>query len=224
VSVAVLVPAAGRGERLGGGRPKAFQPLRGEPLVVHALRALQGCADVVRLVVAAPPDATAEMEHVLAAAGLRPGWSVVPGAEYRQTSVAAALATLDTADDVVLVHDAARCLVPVEVIQRVVDALRAGAEAVVPAVPIPDTIKQVQGDRVVATVDRSSLRAVQTPQGFRRDVLERACAHPGQVATDDAGLAEQIGATVRVVAGHPEAFKVTGPLDLVLAEAVLAAR
>ena len=105
-----------------------------------------------------------------------------------------------------------------------VDAVRAGAEAVVPVVPVSDTVKQVDGDLVVATVDRSRLRAVQTPQGFRRDVLERAYAHSGEVATDDAGLAERAGATVRVVAGHPEAFKVTGPLDLVLAEAVLRSR
>ena len=224
MSVAVLVPAAGRGERLGGAGPKAFQLLRGEPVVVHALRALQSCPDVAHVVVAAPPDAVSEMESVLAAAGLRPGWSVVAGADHRQDSVAAALAALDTADDVVLVHDAARCLVPVEVVQRVVDAVRAGAEAVVPVVPVSDTVKQVDGDLVVATVDRSRLRAVQTPQGFRRDVLERAYAHSGEVATDDAGLAERAGATVRVVAGHPEAFKVTGPLDLVLAEAVLRSR
>ncbi len=224
MSVAVLVPAAGRGVRLGGSGPKALQPLCGVPVVVHALRALQSCADVTRLVVAAPPEATAEMERVLAAARLRPGWSVVAGAEHRQGSVAAALAALDTSDDVVLVHDAARCLVPVEVVQRVVDAVRAGADAVVPVVAVSDTVKQVDGDRVVTTVDRSRLRAVQTPQGFRREVLDRAYALAGEVATDDAGLAERAGATVRVVAGHPEAFKVTGPLDLLLAEAVLRAR
>ena len=124
--------------------------------------------------------------------------------------------------DIVLVHDAARCLVPVDVIQRVIDAVRDGAEAAVPVVPVADTVKQVAGDTVVATVDRSALRQAQTPQGFRRDVLRRSyAALSGPVATDDAALAERSGATVRVVDGHPHAFKITGPLDLLLAEALL---
>ena len=230
MSVAVLVPAAGRGERLGAGGPKAFQLLRGEPIVVHTVRALQSCPDVSCTVVAAPPDGCDQMQQVLSGAGLAPGWTVVPGAAYRQGSVAGALDALDDRpEDVVLVHDAARCLVPLEVVQRVVDAVRAGADAVVPVVAVSDTVKQVAADEVVSTVDRQLLRLAQTPQGFRRDVLERAYAAAragdgGEVVTDDAGLAERIGARVQVVAGHAEAFKVTGPLDLLLAEAVLAAR
>jgi len=226
VTVSALVPAAGLGVRLGGGLPKALQLLRGETVVVRALRALQLCADVSRCVVAAPPEYVGRFEELLEAAQLRVDVTVVAGDESRQASVARALAALGPPDDppgIVLVHDAARCLVPVEVIQRVVDAVRAGAEAVIPVVPVADTVKRISGGVVADTVDRSALRQVQTPQGFRHDVLLRAYAGPtGRVATDDAALAERVGAAVHVVDGHPEAFKITGPLDLLLAEALLA--
>jgi 2-C-methyl-D-erythritol 4-phosphate cytidylyltransferase len=122
------------------------------------------------------------------------------------------------------VHDAARCLTPVPVVEAVVAALHAGAEAVVPVLPVADTVKEVDGDRVVATLDRAALRVVQTPQGFRRDVLERAHASGQPALTDDAGLVEALGGAVTTVAGSEEAFKVTRPIDLLLAEAVLAAR
>jgi len=124
------------------------------------------------------------------------------------------------------VHDAARCLTPPAAFEAVVVALRAGADAVVPVLPVDDTVKRVDGDRVVETVDRSALRAVQTPQGFRRDVLWQAHAAAAGLRwhTDDAGLVEALGRTVVVVPGSEEAFKVTRPLDLLLAEAVLRAR
>jgi 2-C-methyl-D-erythritol 4-phosphate cytidylyltransferase len=150
--------------------------------------------------------------------------TVVAGGDSRQESVAAALAALPADVDAVLVHDAARAFVPPAVTARVVEALDAGAPAVVPALPVPDTVKRVSGARVLATVDRTSLRAVQTPQGFRRDVLERAHAHGTPGATDDAGLVESLGLPVTVVEGSAEAFKVTGPLDLLLAEALLRSR
>ncbi|MBA3744975.1 2-C-methyl-D-erythritol 4-phosphate cytidylyltransferase, partial [Sporichthya sp.] len=125
----------------------------------------------------------------------------------------------------VLVHDAARPLVPVELVDAVAAAVRAGAEAVIPALPVADTIKQVEGGLVVATPDRSGLAAVQTPQGFSREVLEKAhAAATGDTATDDAGLVERLGLPVRTVPGSEEAFKVTRPVDLLLAEAILARR
>jgi 2-C-methyl-D-erythritol 4-phosphate cytidylyltransferase len=206
--------------------PKALRLLGGEPLLVHALRGLEACPDVGSGVVAAPAEAVEQVGALLAAADLRCRWQVVAGLATRQASVAQALAAVVEDAEIVLVHDAARCLTPVEVIQRVVEAVAAGAEAVVPVVAVSDTVKQVVSDRVVATVDRSALRQVQTPQGFRREVLERAYARSAsdEPATDDAGLAERAGATVRVVDGSPEAFKVTGPLDLLLAEALLRAR
>ena len=219
-SVGAVVPAAGRGVRLGPGAPKALRELAGEPLLVHAVRGLRAAPSVGPVVVAAPADAVDDVQALLAPYDV----VVVAGGAERQDSVRAALAALDPDVELVLVHDAARCLTPVEVVEAVVACLRGGAEAVVPVLAVADTVKQVEGDRVVATLDRSGLRAVQTPQGFRRDVLERAHRSGLPAATDDAGLVEAVGGTVATVAGSEEAFKVTRPIDLLLAEAVLRGR
>ena len=223
VRVGAIVPAAGRGERLGADRPKALLDVGGAPLLVHAVHALSG-AGVDAVVVAAPPEATAEV------AALVPGAVVVAGGATRQESVRRALAALPQDVEIVLVHDAARAFAPVELIEAVAAAVVAGADAVVPVVPVADTVKQVDAhDVVVATVDRSMLRAVQTPQGFRRALLEAAHAQPraGDAtgdATDDAVLVEAVGATVVTVPGSPEAFKVTRPFDVIVAAALLAQR
>ncbi|MHB0929677.1 MAG: IspD/TarI family cytidylyltransferase [Candidatus Nanopelagicales bacterium] len=157
-----------------------------------------------------------------------PGLMVVAGGATRQESVANALAVLPDDVELVLVHDAARALAPVQVIERVLASLHDGAQAVVPAIPIADTVKLVEDAAVLRTLDRSSLRAVQTPQGFTRAALERAhqaAQERGDTDTsDDAGLCEAAGIPVRVVDGDALAFKITRPLDLVLAEAVLGAR
>ena len=221
--VGVVVPAAGLGTRLGPGAPKVLRQLAGEPLLVHAVRRLRQCPSVGPVVIAAPPAELAVVRALLTAYDVL----VVAGGRERRDSVAAGLAALPAAVEFVLVHDAARALVPVAVVEAVVRALRAGAEAVIPVLPVPDTVKQVDaGDRVVATLDRADLRLVQTPQGFRRDVLAAAhAAAPttGELpATDDAGLVERLGRPVLTVRGAEEAFKVTRPLDLLLAEAVLA--
>ena len=215
--VGALVPAAGSGLRLGPGAPKALRLLAGEPLLLHAVRGLRRATSVGPVVVAAPADDLERVRRLLHGLDV----VVVAGGAERQDSVRAALAALPIHVDLVLVHDAARCLTPVAVVDRVVAALRAGAQAVVPVLPVADTVKRVDGERVVTTVDRSALRAVQTPQGFRREVLERAHASSGPVVTDDAGLVEAVGGQVTTVAGADEAFKVTRPLDLVLAEALL---
>lgn len=217
MTVGALVPAAGSGVRLGPGAPKALRLLAGEPLLVHAVRGLRRSSDVGPVVVAAPAAELEQVRTLLAGLDV----VVVAGGAERQDSVRAALAALPVDVDLVLVHDAARCLTPVAVVDRVVAALRAGADAVVPVLPVADTVKQVDGDRVVQTVDRSALRAVQTPQGFRREVLERVHGSTGPALTDDAGLVEAAGGRVTTVAGADEAFKVTRPLDLVLAEALL---
>lgn len=139
------------------------------------------------------------------------------------------LAALPPDFDIVLVHDAARPLVPVDTVDAVIEAVRDGAPAVVPALPLADTVKEVEPapgepEPVVATPVRARLRAVQTPQGFDRATLIRAHETVTEDVTDDASMVEQLGLTVVVVPGHEEAFKVTRPLDLVLAEAVLARR
>jgi 2-C-methyl-D-erythritol 4-phosphate cytidylyltransferase len=193
---------------------------------VHAARAALESGVVDLLTVAAPGDLLAEVEsevesevHLLGGRLL-----IVSGGASRRESVAAALTTLPVDVDVVLVHDAARCLAPPPLFASVAAAVAGGADAVVPVLAVADTVKEVSGDLVLRTLDRSALRAAQTPQGFRRDVLVRAHAAVGEEVTDDAGLVERDGGTVRVVAGHEDAFKVTRPLDMLLAEAVVARR
>lgn len=221
MTVGVLVPAAGAGVRLGPGVPKALRLLAGEPLLLHAVRGLRACPEVGPVVVAAPAAELDEVRALLAAYDV----VVVAGGAHRHESVAAALAALPVDVDLVLVHDAARCLTPPSVVGAVVTALQAGAEAVVPVLPIADTVKRVHVDRVVETVAREHLRAVQTPQGFRRDVLAAAHAAAGDHRhTDDAGMVEALGRPVTVVPGDDEALKVTRPFDLVVAEALLEAR
>ncbi|MGW5735395.1 MULTISPECIES: 2-C-methyl-D-erythritol 4-phosphate cytidylyltransferase [Streptomyces] len=229
---AVVIPAAGRGVRLGPGAPKALRALNGTPMLIHAVRAMAASRAVSLVVVVAPPEGAAEVKTLLADHALpeRTDFVVVPGGETRQESVKLGLDALPDGIGVVLVHDAARPLVPVDTVDGVIEAVREGAPAVVPALPLTDTVKQVEPaepgapEPVVATPERSRLRAVQTPQGFDRDTLVRAHATVTENVTDDASMVEQLGLQVVVVPGHEEAFKVTRPLDLVLAEAVLARR
>ncbi len=219
-----MVPAAGRGERLGPGDPKALRFIAGTPLLVHAIRHLAACPDIEVIVVAAPVDQVVEVGELLAEEAPDAELTVVAGGSTRQESVGRALESLPPDVDFVLVHDAARAFVPVGVIDRVIAALRDGALAVVPVVPVTDTIKLVDSDEcVVGTPSRDALRAVQTPQGFRIDILESAHAMADGAATDDASLAERAGIRVDTVAGDVAAFKVTRPFDLLVAEALIAA-
>jgi 2-C-methyl-D-erythritol 4-phosphate cytidylyltransferase len=219
--VAVLVPAAGMGVRLGAGGPKALHALDGTPLLVHAVRRAAQAAGVAAIVVAAPPDDVATVRALLAAVA---PVTVVPGGANRQESVRRALAAAPERLPIVLVHDAARCLAPASLFETVADAVRAGAPAVIPVLPVVDTIKQVDvGAVVVGTVDRTVLRAVQTPQGFARDTLLAAHANARDEHTDDAGMVERMGLPVLTVPGDDRALKITRPVDLVLARALLAA-
>lgn len=223
--VAVLVAAAGAGVRLGPGVPKALRPLGGEPLLAHAVRRLLSARSVGCLVVAAPPGHEPAVRTVLAAQARVGGQIiVVSGGAERQHSVAQALAAVPAEFDIVLVHDAARALVPVSLVEEVAAAVRAGHDAVIPVVPVTDTITQVDGaGDVVATPDRSTLRAVQTPQGFRRAILDaaHAKARHGAPATDDAGLVLRLGLPVHTVPGSHEAMKITTSADFLLAEPLL---
>ncbi|WP_433687364.1 2-C-methyl-D-erythritol 4-phosphate cytidylyltransferase [Micromonospora carbonacea] len=218
--VAVLVPAAGAGVRLGPGAPKALRPLAGEPLLVHAVRRIAAAASVHTIVVAAPAAEIDAVRDLLAPVA---PVTVVPGGAERQASVAAALAAVPAGPEIILVHDAARALTPPELVESVAAAVRSGHDAVIPVLPVVDTIKEVgPGEVVLGTVDRSALRAVQTPQGFRRAVLTAAHEAAGDPLTDDAGLVEKQGVPVVCVPGSEHALKVTRPFDLALAEHLLA--
>ncbi|MCF7552543.1 2-C-methyl-D-erythritol 4-phosphate cytidylyltransferase [Pseudonocardia sp. WMMC193] len=233
MSVAAVVPAAGSGTRLGAGAPKAFVPLAGVPIVVRAVDGLLASGVVDEVLVAVPAPLVDQAEELLAG---RPVRVLVGGAE-RTATVRRALESLEARAahggeraatpeghaDIVLVHDAARPLTPPALIASVVEAVRAGHPAVVPVLPLADTVKQVVGSHVESTVDRSRLRAVQTPQGFTVDTLRAAYAQSGvdAVATDDAGLVERVGGTVHTVPGDPAAFKVTTAWDLRIAELLL---
>ena len=224
MNVVALVPAAGRGVRLGAGMPKALVRVAGESLLLRAVRGLLDSGRVQHVVVAAPADEVSTVEAELTS--LRSSVHVVPGGAERTDSVRLALAAAEQLvpdAGAVLVHDAARAFTPPSVIRDVVRAIEDGASAVIPVLPVADTIKQVDDTgAVTATVDRSLLRSVQTPQGFAIDVLREAYAAAGDAATDDAGLVERIGGKVSTVPGHPHALKITTAVDLAVAEAVLA--
>lgn len=227
--VAVIVVAAGSGSRLRAAVPKAFVEVDGATLLAHAICRVVACARVAHLVVVAPPRHVAQA-RVCVAAGLEAGHrelselvvSVVPGGAQRGDSVMAGLAALPPDVDVVLVHDAARALAPGSLFDAVVDAVRSGHPAVVPGLPVVDTVKEVDGAGLVtATPERARLRAVQTPQGFERTVLDRAHAAATDQATDDAALVERLGLPVLVIPGDPLAHKITTPADLGLAALLL---
>jgi 2-C-methyl-D-erythritol 4-phosphate cytidylyltransferase len=217
MSTVAVVPAAGSGERLAAGAPKAFVNLDGRPMLEHALIGLRDSGVVDGVVVAVPPNRTDEAKLVFGGDAV-----IVAGGADRTESVRLALAAVGDAE-FVLVHDAARALTPPSLIVRVVQALQSGHAAVVPALPVSDTIKVVDANGVVLdTPERAGLRAVQTPQGFRTELLRRAYERAAAAGfTDDASVVEMTGTQVQVVDGDPLAFKITTPMDLLLAEALL---
>jgi 2-C-methyl-D-erythritol 4-phosphate cytidylyltransferase len=217
--VAAVLVAAGAGERLGAGVPKALVRLAGEPLLVHAARAFARSTTVRGLVCVVPADAIAQVRAVLNDHAI--GAQVCAGGSTRQESVARGLAACPPSTEAVAVHDAARPLVTPALIDRVVAALEPPWDGVAPGLPVVDTLKRVDRERVVDTVDRQALRAVQTPQVFPRDILARAHAQAHAIETDDLAVVEAMGGRVRVIEGERRNFKITYPDDLALAEALL---
>jgi 2-C-methyl-D-erythritol 4-phosphate cytidylyltransferase len=221
-SIAVLV-AAGRGERMGAGRAKAFLPLAGRALLLRAAEAFESAPEVEAIVAVVPADEQRAARDLLAP--LRKVTAVVAGGATRQDSVRAGLAALPSAfDGIVLVHDAARALIEPALIASVV---RAAAEtgAAIPVLPLVDTIKRVRDGAVGETLDRSELAAAQTPQGVRRALLQEAldeAARKGITVTDEAMAVEHLGRRVAAVVGSPRNLKITTPHDLRWAELLLA--
>lgn len=222
-AVAVVV-AAGSGSRLGAAVPKALVELEGVALVRRAVDALTE-AGICEIVVTIPEGLAGEFAVALAGADGRVA-SVVGGAT-RQDSVRLGLAALTApADAIVLVHDAARSLVPADTVRGVVAAVRDGADCVIPVIPVVDSVRRVTGPGN-EVVDRADLRAVQTPQAARLRVLRDAHAlveRDGVDVTDDATVCEYAGLRVTLVPGHRDALKITEPIDLVLARAILEQR
>jgi 2-C-methyl-D-erythritol 4-phosphate cytidylyltransferase len=214
MSVWAILVAAGRGERLGLDRPKAFANLGDEPLLAEPLRRLDSCPWVDAIVIVAPPGWEEPAILLAEEEGCGKVRACVAGGEERSDSVRAGLA--EVADDalVILVHDAARPLVTDDVVERVLSPLSEDWDGAVPGLPVGDTLKRVAGDGgVEETVSRGGLWAVQTPQAFAADALRRA--HAGDsVATDDAALVEAVGGRIKVVEGDPRLLKVTTVSDL----------
>ena len=222
MSVWAVLAAAGRGERLGSDRPKAFARLGGRPLLAESLERLEESGWIDAIVIAAPPDWEEPSILVAEEIAATKVSSAVTGGDSRSESVRLALAEVPEDAAVVLVHDAARPLLPEEVIERVLAPLSEGWDGVVPTVPLADTVKRVEGDRVVETLARDDLVAVQTPQAFLADALRRAVAGDVSAATDCASLVESQGGRVKVVEGDSRLLKVTDADDLALVESWLA--
>ena len=221
MSVWAVLAAAGRGERLGSDRPKAFARLGGRPLLAESLERLEGSGWIDQIVIAAPPDWEEPSILVAEEIAATKVSSAVRGGDSRSESVRLALAEVPEDAAVVLVHDAARPLLPEEVIARVLAPLSEGWDGVVPALRVSDTVKRVEGDRVVETLRRDDLVVVQTPQAFLTDALRRAVAGDLADATDCASLVEAGGGRVTWVEGDPRLLKVTDAPDLALVESWL---
>jgi 2-C-methyl-D-erythritol 4-phosphate cytidylyltransferase len=225
--VGLVIPAAGRGVRFAGSEEKALIPICGKPMLTWSLLAFDAIPLIVERVVAVPPGREpAFLERALRPYGLRERVRVVAGGGARQDSVALGVRALGPGVRWVLVHDAARPLVHRELVERVLAAR--GREAVVPAVPLRDSVVRCgSGDAVAGYEDRERLRLVQTPQGFDRAVLERAFARAqeqGALGTDEGSLVLSSGGTVTWVEGDAGNWKVTYPEDRDRAEAILAGR
>ena len=221
MSVWAVLAAAGRGERLGSDRPKAFARLGGRPLLAESLERLENSDWIERIVIAAPPDWEEPSILVAEEIAATKVNSAVSGGASRSESVRLALADVPEEAAVIVVHDAARPLLPESVIERVLAPLSEGWDGVVPALRLPDTVKRVDGERVVETVPREDLVAVQTPQAFLADALRRALTGEVASATDCASLVEAQGGRVKWVEGDPRLLKVTDADDLALVESRL---
>jgi 2-C-methyl-D-erythritol 4-phosphate cytidylyltransferase len=219
MSVWAVIAAAGSGERLGLDRPKAFANLRDRPLLAESLERLEGSDWVDSIVVAAPPDWEEPVILLAEELGCGKVAEAVTGGATRAASVAAAIAVVPEDAAVVLVHDAARPVLPEEVIERVLTALNEGWDGAIPVMPLAETVKRVESDRIVETVEREGLAVAQTPQAFVAPVLRAALSD--DEATDCSALVEARGGRIKAVTGDPRLIKVTEPADLEAVEHLL---
>lgn len=218
--IALVVVAAGQGQRLGAGKPKAFVDLVGRPLLTHAIESIIALPDLAQLIIAVPESHLVEAVQIGAEliGDLPISFEVVLGGETRQASIANALAELSDESQIVLVHDAARALAPTSLFASVAASVRATGTSSLPVMRVVDTIKRIEGETVLETVDREVLRSAQTPQGFVSADLRAAYASAEAEFTDDAALMQAAGHRIIAVDGDERAFKITTPADLAAAE------
>ena len=218
--IALVVVAAGQGQRLGAGKPKAFVDLVGRPLLTHAIESIIALPDLAQLIIAVPESHLVEAAETGAQliGDLPIAFEVVLGGETRQGSIANALAELAPESEIVLVHDAARALAPTSLFAKVADSVRQTKVSSLPVMRVVDTIKRIDGDTILETVDREVLRSAQTPQGFVASDLVAAYAAAEVDYTDDAALMQAAGHRILAVDGDERAFKITTPADLAAAE------
>jgi 2-C-methyl-D-erythritol 4-phosphate cytidylyltransferase/2-C-methyl-D-erythritol 2,4-cyclodiphosphate synthase len=218
--IALVVVAAGQGQRLGAGKPKAFVDLVGRPLLTHAIESIIALPDLAQLVIAVPDSHLVEAAQIGAEliGDLPISFDVVLGGETRQTSISNALSMLNGESQIVLVHDAARALTPTSLFASVAASVRATGTSSLPVMRVVDTIKRIDGETVLETVDREVLRSAQTPQGFVASELRAAYAAAEAEFTDDAALMQSAGHQILAVDGDERAFKITTPADLAAAE------
>lgn len=226
--VAAVVPAAGRGVRMGAGVPKQFLTLGGVPLLVHALKTFEAALIISEIILVVPQDDCQYCrEDIVPSYGLKKVTHVVAGGRRRQDSVLNGIQAVNFATDIVVVHDAVRPFMTLDMISQVIESTRIHGAAIV-AIPTRDTVKRVNGEGLIKeTLSRKELWLAQTPQAFRRDLLFRAHQQgeaDGVDATDDAFLVERLGLPVAIVQGSADNIKVTRPEDLHMGEAILTAK
>ena len=218
--IALVVVAAGQGQRLGAGKPKAFVDLVGRPLLTHAIESIIALPELAQLIIAVPESHLVEAAEIGAEliGDLPIGFEVVLGGETRQGSIANALGELQPESQIVLVHDAARALAPTSLFAKVAESVRQTKLSSLPVMRVVDTIKRIDGETVLETVDRDVLRSAQTPQGFVASDLVAAYAAAEADFTDDAALMQSAGHRILAIDGDERAFKITTPADLAAAE------
>ena len=221
----VIIPSAGTGVRFGNNTPKQYLDLCGKPLIIHTLEKFQFCHQISSIIIAADPVWHGFIREKAEEYEIKKLDEIVEGGERRQDSVQNALKTnLALESDIILIHDAVRPLVSLELINKVVIAT-AARRAIIPVLPVKETIKEIARDGLVfKTHDRSVFRVVQTPQGFQRDLLIESYIKAAEldfISTDDASVVEFAGHDVQVIDGEEQNIKITTQFDMNLAEALL---
>lgn len=223
IKVAVIIAAGGKGERMKAEIPKQFISLHNKPIIVHTLRKFAGCPGVQKIILIVPENEVAETDLLVSKWNIVKNTEVIAGGKTRQHSVWNGLRKIPAEIEIVMVHDGVRPFISEKIISKCIEETKKWG-AVITAVPVSDTVKEVVNNSVSRTLDRSKLWRVQTPQCFKKEILTKAYKkawETNQTATDDSALVEKTGYTVRVIQGEEKNIKITSPEDLKIAEKLL---